>query len=354
MDAQLRHQIGVRRFASGQWKNTLAILEREDKKLTRVLRKRLKAAIRSRSINSPEFKSLVREVKKIRRSSITEIKKEVAEEVVELARLEVSFEARVLGSVLPAGFAMTEAGVGRARAVAVQEAFNGRRLREWFNTLIAADQRRLVDAIQRGMSNGEGVDDIVSRVVGTKARKFRDGALFKTRKDAEAIVRTSVNHASNAARELVWNANEDIITALMWNSTLDGKTSAICRARDNKFAPVGQGSVPSGLDKLEPPGARPPAHINCRSVMVAILDPTLLDEITRVSAFGQVPANMNYSDWLRRQPASFQDEVLGRSRGKLFRDGRIDMDQFVDRRGNELTLEELKATMPEARTILGQ
>ena len=347
-DAQIRHQIGIRRFASGQWNKALSILEKEDKKLVRILRKRLKAALRSGSINSPEFRSLIREVKKIRRTSIVDVKREVADEIVELAKLELSFEARLLGGVLPDGFTVNLAGVAAARRVAVQEAFQGRRLREWFDSLVATDQRRIVDAIQKGMTDGQGIDDIVTMIVGNKNQGFKDGALFKTRRDAEAIVRTSVNHASNAARELVWVANADIITMLMWNATLDGRTSPICRARDGKFAPVGQGSVPSGFDKLEPPGARPPAHVNCRSVMVAIMDPTVLKEDTRVSAFGQVPADTNYSSFLRRQSASFQDGVLGKTKGSLFRKGGADLDQFVDRAGNELTLQQLRATMPNA------
>jgi hypothetical protein len=63
---------------------------------------------------------------------------------------------------------------------------------------------------------------------------------------------------------------------------------------------------------------------------------------------GRVPAATTYQDFLKRQPASFQDDVLGRTKGKLFRDGGLTVDQFVDRAGNELTLDQLAATKPEA------
>ncbi len=48
---------------------------------------------------------------------------------------------------------------------------------------------------------------------------------------------------------------------------------------------------------------------------------------------GQVPAKTTYQDFLSRQPATFQDEVLGKTKGKLFRKGGMSLDKFVDRNG---------------------
>ena len=45
---------------------------------------------------------------------------------------------------------------------------------------------------------------------------------------------------------------------------------------------------------------------------------------------GDVPGDVTYQDWLRRQPAAFQDEALGKTKGKLFRDGGLTLDRFVD------------------------
>lgn len=63
---------------------------------------------------------------------------------------------------------------------------------------------------------------------------------------------------------------------------------------------------------------------------------------------GTVPATTTYEQWLSRQSRSFQDEVLGPTRGRLFRTGRISLDKFVDRRGNELTLADLEDLVPDA------
>jgi len=63
---------------------------------------------------------------------------------------------------------------------------------------------------------------------------------------------------------------------------------------------------------------------------------------TRASADGQVDANLSYGEWLKRQPAEVQDEVLGPTRGKLLRAGKLTMDRFYNDRGRYLTLDELR------------
>jgi len=57
----------------------------------------------------------------------------------------------------------------------------------------------------------------------------------------------------------------------------------------------------------------------------------------------QVSSNISYGEWLARQPAAFQKEVLGPARYKLFSKGGLTIDNFVDAEtGREYTLVELK------------
>jgi len=70
---------------------------------------------------------------------------------------------------------------------------------------------------------------------------------------------------------------------------------------------------------------------------------------SRVRALtGQVPASQSYATWLRDQTTAFQDEVLGPTRARLFRQGKITMDKFVDRTGKPYTLDDLMRREPEA------
>jgi SPP1 gp7 family putative phage head morphogenesis protein len=86
---------------------------------------------------------------------------------------------------------------------------------------------------------------------------------------------------------------------------------------------------------------------NCRSVVTAVLkswkelglkEPTAG---TRASMDGQVPETETYQTWLAKKDAAFQDEVLGKARGEMFRNGTT-LDRFVDDSGKQYTLEQLR------------
>jgi hypothetical protein len=59
-------------------------------------------------------------------------------------------------------------------------------------------------------------------------------------------------------------------------------------------------------------------------------------------------ARPTYNDWLKQQPASVQDDILGPTRGKLFREGGFTVDRFTDRSGQEYTLDQLRQRDQEA------
>lgn len=91
-------------------------------------------------------------------------------------------------------------------------------------------------------------------------------------------------------------------------------------------------------------------HFCCRSTETLILkswrelgiDIGEMDEGTRASMDGQVPGKTSYLEWLARQPAQRQDQVLGAERGRLFRAGEINLaDMFTDK-GEWISLERLK------------
>jgi hypothetical protein len=65
------------------------------------------------------------------------------------------------------------------------------------------------------------------------------------------------------------------------------------------------------------------------------------DGRTRASMDGQVAQTETYQTWLKKKPDAFQDEVLGKEKAQMFRDG-MPLDRFVDASGKTLTLEQLK------------
>jgi hypothetical protein len=100
-------------------------------------------------------------------------------------------------------------------------------------------------------------------------------------------------------------------------------------------------------------GPSTPLHFSCRCVRI----PILKDEYaflekgeTRASkgaeGGAQVDANLTYFSWLKNQPADFQDQAIGPTRGKLLRDGGLSATRFaelqVDKTFAPMTLDEMR------------
>jgi SPP1 gp7 family putative phage head morphogenesis protein len=378
-DAAIRRAVQVRRFQAGEVKRMISLLEEADRELVRKLRRRLPGV---GSFRTNRFQELLKSVREDRDLLMRKFRGKLNADLPGLARTEADAEIAMMDAAIPVEVGFASVDMHQLRAAISSKPFNGKLLREWHQSLKMADRRNLEQAIRLGVVQGESVPTMVQRVAGTRAANFRDGVLSITRRNAEAVVRTAVNHTSNQARQLVHEANSDIVTAERWVSTLDGRTSPICRSRDGKVAPVGNNPLPPDAIPLHPSSARPPAHVGCRSVMVAIFGtefvaperPFVRDTRTgrrrqldfrkearrtgrSVQAvrkewtdanIGRVPAKTTYQQWLNRQPAGFQDEVLGKTKGALFRRGDLKIDQFVDRAGNELSLSQLAKSQPTA------
>lgn len=403
-DASLRHAVGVRRFTAGEVRRILELLARADVDLVAKIRKQLRPMIgKSVSVRSKRFRDLIRDISVLRGELLKRLLTEFRGSMFDFAKAEAEMENRLITGSIPIHVELATVEAAVLRAAVVSRPFSGganaaRTLQQWFKDLARVDQSRLIGAIQMSMLQGESIDEAVRRVAGTRAMGWRDGVLAITRRNAEAIVRTAINHISNAAREAVWDANAELIDGLQWVSTLDGRTTKICMSRDGKVAPIGGKPIPKNTSPLIPSTARPPAHVRCRSLMIAIFAangialaigdrPFVRDTRTRkkrrrdfraeaksamgdrwgrmsrgqrdaavrgikldwaTRVVGRVPAKVTYQQWLTKQSKSFQIEVLGPARAKLFRDGGLTLDEFVDLRGNELTLVQLMKTHPEA------
>ena len=170
-----------------------------------------------------------------------------------------------------------------------------------------------------------------------------------------ALVRTSVNQVANAASQKSYEANQNVTKSYRYVSTLDSRTSPICRSLDGQIFKYGKGPVP-------------PQHFNCRSTTVPIIDyeglgipPPRESRLKRSNTtFGPsqttrtdtVPSNQTYGEWLDKQTSDVQADVLGPKKVPYFnrlvkKFGPTDaIRKFVSQDGSELTLEQLKRRYP--------
>lgn len=202
--------------------------------------------------------------------------------------------------------------------------------------------REVSNLVRQAWSDGLTNDEAVRRLLGTKSRRYKDGEMARIRRKMATTIRTSTTHVNSAAQQVFYAENDDVVDGYRWVSTLDGSTSPICRSLDGRVYKID--------DKKAP---RPPVHPNCRSTTVPDLNDEfdwLSEGATRSSNNGPVDESETYYSWLKRQPKNFQDDVLGKKRGQLFRQGGLNADEFarlnLGRNFEPLTLQEMKQRKP--------
>ena len=232
---------------------------------------------------------------------------------------------------------------------------------QWWDKQSADVQAKLsaqmaagTQAIQIGLMQGESVGDLINRVRGTK---LTPGIMSVTKREATALVRTSVMQVANAVRMETYKKNRDIMDGIVWCSTLDARTTPLCQALDGlewdmELNPINH--------EMEYPGG-PPAHWQCRSTILPItvswkslagskskLSNKQLKELDKIpvgeraSMGGLVPSNMNYNSWLLTQSKEVQQDILGVGKWQLWSENKLSVTDLVDNTGNPLTLEQLR------------
>lgn len=339
-DRTIRHMVYIERLKASEIKRIRKILDSEilPDLEDRISRRLLKIEERGSDLGpatTKRLQELQKELTKLSSRLAVRLRTAVGETITGLSRSELAWQVGMIKEELGFDLEFNVPNPVAVAAVARSTSFAGFKLDDWFGTLNRSVQRRVMQEVNRGIVEGETVPQIMRRIRGTRDARFRDGVWNSTRAQAEAITRSTINHVTNQARIELFKENEDLIKGLKWTATLDSRTSLVCAGLDGRvFA----------LDK----GPRPPAHVNCRSTMTPVLKSARslglkdLPPGTRASINGEVPASVTFPEWLKKQPVSVQDDVLGKSRGALFRKGNLSIDKFTSDSLRPLTLEELK------------
>lgn len=384
-DAMVRHQIQLQRFSANVTNKVHALLNASEQDLADMIRNRLLTAA---GLDTPadvkRLQTLLGMIENLRNTTWATVDSEWKNQLTALATAEPSFLANQLDTTSPAVLDLALPAITQLKALVTAQPFEGATLKEWSSKLRSDDKVRIESQIRLGMMAGEDSATIARRIVGSARLLGADGVTEITRRNADAISRTAVNFISNQARRAFINSNKDLFSQEMYLATLDSRTTPLCRSLDGDLFEVGKGPIP-------------PLHWNCRSTRVPVLDGKVIgqrparafteqqmlrefaekkgikpvpksrkdlphgtkgeyDEFARAymnAHTGQVPASMNYQDWLKTQSASFQDDILGKAKGKLFRDGGLDLKKFVNRNGDEITLADLAKKQAEAFRAAG-
>lgn len=350
-DEAVAHKVSLEQYSLGVVRKIIALLNRTDASLAAQLMQALDV-MPVESFTVERLESLLGSVREVNADAYRRVEQELNGDLQELAGYESQWQFDLFERLLPepvkVRFPIARISAQQAYAAAMSRPFQGRLLRDWVKTVESDRMARVRNAVRQGYIEGKTVSQIVSEIRGTRANGYADGFLERSRHELATIVRSAISHTAATAREQFTAANDDVVKAVRWVSTLDSKTSAPCRIRDQLTYTTGS-HKPIGhkVPWLQGPGR---LHFNCRSTDAIVTKSWRelgipVDEMTpgeRASMDGQVPADMNYADWLQRQPRERQEQVLGVERAKLMREGGFKLPDFYSPTGQWLTLDQLR------------
>lgn len=333
-------------YGSGLSDKIVRLLNSADDELVQKLAARL-ISIKDRGFDtSPRttarLNALLDEIRAINSTIYGEIQDTITDELHDFGAAEAGFQKASIDAALGVELGTGLPSPARLKAIVTETPIQGHLLSSWIEGMDSGRVQRIEQQIRLGMVASESTDQIVARIRGTKAAQYADGVLDISRRSAQSMVRTAVSHVSNVAAQETWKANAHIVKGWQFLATLDGRTTITCAGLSGQFFPIGEGPIP-------------PRHIRCRSVSVPVtksfnelgVKGKELPKGTRASMDGQVAADTTFADFLKRKGDVFQDGLLGPTRAKLWRDGRLKLEDFIKADGSVLTLDQLKSKYPD-------
>jgi SPP1 gp7 family putative phage head morphogenesis protein len=367
----------VARFAESTRRDVVRQLHATEKRLIELLEHARLGEGRLTKHARARLEKLLVQTRETIRTDYSAIASDHRQRMVDLAQIEVvHFKNAARASI---GVDVMTVALSRQQlgAIASDTLIQGARSREWWGRQAEGMQRRFSDTVRTGMVMGHTTDQLVRDIKGTQLMQFRDGIRYPSTREAEALVRTSVQATANEARDQLYEANQDLIKGIQWVATLDDRTTVICAALNGLMWSLPD-YEPIGHDQ-EFPG--PTAHWNCRSTQVAVFkswselsgrpfktpaggstdaqglwernlreqglsDSQIRSSIrdARSSMDGEVPAAKTFGQWLDGKSKTFHDDFLGPGKADLWRAGEISLRDMVDQSNRPLTLEALRRT----------
>lgn len=375
LDRMIRHQIYLMRYSGGLAKQVRALLKDSESKLAETIYSYL-GKLQGKSIASAQGRAILREMQEkiaaIRGKPWRLIDELYRNEMNQLAVAEAATAAVVIQSAVPVILNLSVPPVDQLHRIAQSTPFEGKILKEWVKGMEASDAQRILQRVKVGIVQNHSISQIAQSIIPADTDLTDRKIARKAVRDAHAVALTVNKGISTQSKQALYQENADVIKTELFSATLDSRTTLQCAVQDGKQYKRGDGPMP-------------PLHFRCRSERIPIIsvdnlgnrgfDPTTEKQLLREfseknnietvtkrdrlphgskGAFdefarkrkrelvGQVPGKTTYSEWFARQSDEFKREELGPTRLKMYKEGNLPLDTFVDMTGRTLTLAELR------------
>lgn len=333
-DSAVTRQIRLQRYSAGLRNRVISLLEDT---ATDIIAK-LSGAKELTTFSRDRLTKQLSDIRQLIDKYYQDIAGLTAVELQDLARIEGEWALKTINTAVGAEIVSAMPSEKVLGELAKDTLIMGAPSAEWWKRQSGDFQFRFVNEMRMGLAQGETNAQLVKR-----ARSVEQ----ISKRNAEALVRTSAQTVAAEARRATYKENDDVIKGIQQVSTLDGRTTDICIAHSGASWDL-EGNPINGTTL--PYNGGIPRHWGCRSTEIPItktfrelgLDIDEFPKGTRSSMDGQVAQDLSFDDFLKGKPKSFADDLLGLGRAELWRDGKITLQQLVGGDGNPLTLEQLK------------
>lgn len=352
-DTLIQNQVDLVKLEGTMRKQVLAVLQELEADLIKRLAQADPTAPALTKFQQQRLTRLLQQTQAVIGSSFATARRLTNSELLKLAQIETALAGGAIETAIG-----TELGIPSLNRTTLQAIVNdgliqGAPSREWWAKQAANTQAAFSQQMRLGVLAGENVGQLTNRVK----------ALMNIPKhQAEALARTSTISVSNLSRLRTYQENAHLIKAIKWLSTLDSRTTDICKGLDGlmwdpvTFEPIGH--------DVSFPG--PTAHWQCRSTQIPITksyDDLAKDKTdkalstaaklqaagaaTRSALNGQVPASIRYEDWLllkeQAEPGfALRTKALTPAKYSLWKEGKLDFKDLIDQSANPITVKELQ------------
>jgi hypothetical protein len=323
----IAHQTGLLRFGVKVGRDAVDTLSAADDELLAFLGRRLRDLLRATPAVQAELRTALGvSVGEINAAAYEDVHVSILTDMHDLLRYEAEFQSGMLSRATGADFAV-ELDAATREAI-LNAPIMGRSIAEQLDDAAAARLLKIQKAVGDATSTGLDANDALKLIEGTTDEQYRDGAMQAARDWLETLGITDTSGVADAAGREVYRES-GAVRGELWCSVLDSQTTPVCRANDGAMRKLGErewklvgGGTYSGPY---------PAHYGERSVIVPQLK-------------GAEPVDkLTYAEWLNGESEATQRDVLGETRWRLWKDGRLPLGRFVTDRGRPLTIDELRA-----------
>lgn len=373
-DKYTSHAVNLQRFAEDVRLRTLGYLEELERSLAEQIREIDPTQPALTRFKKERLEKLLRVTRDTITTSYRDMAGISAREIRPLVEIEGEFVENTLNDAMKVDIAQVRFTPEQVSSIMSDTLIEGAPSREWWGRQDTNLKKSFEDQMRQGVLQGETNQQLIQRVRGKATGKrnvywigeppkrkvyveFKGGIMDTGTRQAEALVRTSVQAISNEANFQALQQNEDVVKGVQAIVTLDSRTSTICMARSGAVWNVKTGKPIKNTTETFP--GPPPWHWNCRTFLIPYLfsweelrrkdlgtrkHKKILEipKSTRASMDGQVAADLTYEQWLKTKPIEFQKEKLGPAKYELWKKGKLTFTDLISQTGRPLTIQELK------------